>query len=296
MKRIRRIAAFLSLFIVTTAGLATAADKGALEKSLNQEYRGKHLLLSLPSASNHLRFDQNGKLLGKPQEEPWTTGGVLRVEQIHLKKNAIQVKAKRVLVTFRRSASQIEPFLMVTGREVQVDLNLASGLLDLHQDITALNRVFKSGPLDYETAQSWKPAIDLNNVDFDNWPESVTPKLQDGIIGYLSGNRAVYVPGSVTTMPKAIGPSQQDIFFRPIDSWHAKQDIAQLQKLKRTTALGYVVNEKGQPELFYIFSPIESETNARLVIAISQQHFVPAQKQNKPVAVFIPITMTFRGP
>lgn len=296
MTRIRSIVAFLSLFVVTTAGLATGADKGALEKNLDQEYRGKNLLLNLPSASNHLRFDEDGKFIGQTQEEPWTTGGVLRVEQIHLKKNLIQVKAKRVLVIFRRSADQIHPFLMVTDREVQVDLNLASGLLDLQQDITALNRIFKSGPLDYETAQSWKPAIDLNNVDFDNWPKSVAPKLQDGIIGYLSGNRAVYVPGSVTTMPKAIGPSQQDVLFQPIDSWRTKQDIAQLQQLKRTTALGYVVNENGKPELFYIFSQIESDTNARLLIAISQQRFVPAQKGNKTVAVFIPITMTFRGP
>jgi len=278
--RYRKLFVSLSVFIVLTARLASATDTQSLEKLLNDAYDGKILRLKAADASDELHFDENGNSLGQVKESAWTTSGLLKVDNVIVENDEIELQTKRVIVALRRNSNHLEPFLIPTNEIVLLYSRLASNAADNKRLLNTFSKIFVGGSLDEALLESWKSDVDFADVNLRNGQKALKSHLKDGIMGYLSGNRPVYGHVSGMIPPKAS--------YDPIPDF---PDPVQRGKSNEIKAVGLIVNEKGQAELPFLFNANAGEAEIDMLAAVAHWRFHPARKQNQPVAAFIAIEM-----
>lgn len=275
----RKLLISLGVFAVLTASLASATDPQSLEKVLNDAYDGKILQLKTPNAADQLHFDENGNSLDRMKEDPWTTSGLLKVENVIVKSNEIEFKTERVIVALRKTSNRLEPFLIPTNEVVLLYFRRTPNAMD-KQLVNSFAQVFAGGSLDEALLESWESGVDFADINLRNVQKTLKSHSKNGIIGYLSGNRPVYGNTAGLTPPKAS--------YDPIPDF---PDPIQRGKSNEIKAVGLIVNEKGQAELPCLFSTNAGEAEINMLATVAHWRFQPAKKQNQPVASFVAIEM-----
>jgi hypothetical protein len=90
------------LVLVATAGVVcalwpAAASAGSdLERHLNDEYKGKTLILRGFYSGDHLTYDSSGHILNPTAPDDWTVAGVVQVESLKVSGDHLRIDARRV--------------------------------------------------------------------------------------------------------------------------------------------------------------------------------------------------------
>ena len=276
----RKIIVCIAVFISLSGVIASATDQQSLEKLLNDAYDGKILQLKIADASDQLHFDENGNSLDQVKEGPWTSSGLLKVDNVFVKDNEIQFKTERVIVALRKTANHLEPFLIPTDEIALLYSRLHPNAANDKQLLNSLSKIFVGGSLDDAMLGSWKSDADFADINLRNGQKELKSHLKDGIMGYLSGDRPVYAGGSGLTPPK---PSYDPIPDFPDPPRQVKTDAIRV--------VGLIVNEKGQAELPCLLNTNAGKAEINMLAAVAHWRFRPARKQNQPVATFVAIQM-----
>ena len=276
----RKLFVSLGVSIVLIASVASATDQQSLEKLLNDAYDGKILRLKAADASDELHFDENGNSLGRVKESAWTTSGLLKVDNVIVKGDEIELQTKRVIVALRRNSNHLEPFLITTNETVMLYSRFASNAADDRHILSTFSKIFVGGSLDGALLGSWKSDVDFADVNLRNGQKALDSHLKNGVMGYLSGNRPVYGHVSGMIPPKAS--------YDPLPDF---PDPVQRGKSNEITAVGLIVNEKGQAELPFLFNANAGQAEIDMLAAVVHWRFHPARKQNQPVAAFVAVEM-----
>ena len=91
----RRMVVALAAVALLSSTVARAND---LERHLRDQYRGKILVLRGFYSGERLRYDAAGELEGGGRAGEWTADGVVQVDTIHVSRQALKIKAKRLMV------------------------------------------------------------------------------------------------------------------------------------------------------------------------------------------------------
>jgi TonB family protein len=269
------------LLILLGASLGKASDRNTAEKQLKQDLENKVLSLRMPSASEKLQFDSGGQQVGTPLPAPWPTAGLLHLKEVSLKRSSLRIDCERVLLALRINKTSSGPpeFVPVlTGRPVQLTLDLGSAQLDVDHTKTALAKIFEDVDAQKRIAAYWKPAPDLA-------PDAKQSE-NARVVGTLEGSRPVYrVSAGVVEPPKTV--------YAPDPEY---TEEAEDKHIQGTAVLILVISEKGMPEILGVVRGLDAGLDRKAVAAVSGWRFKPAILAGQPVAVMINVEVTFRLP
>lgn len=262
---------------------ANAADRNDLEKDLLRIYRHKLLSLKHPCIGAVVQFDSSGALVTNAVAGPWSTSGLLQVENLVLTPQRLEIDGRRVILALRtRDVGTHTPLLpsdvgvtpLVTGDRVRVFVDLTA--TDVSQVNRSISQVFQGGQLMDRVAAFWQP----KTLDLKGFRKSAP----NGIVGELEGNRPVYLANSGRTgAPK------------PIDTPDPTYTEAARRKGSEGTAVLFVVvNEKGFPEVLEVTRSLDEDLDTQALACVAHWRFRPAMKDHQPVAVTINVEVTFR--
>jgi TonB family protein len=269
------------LLILLGASVGKASDRNTAEKQLKQDLENKVLSLRMPSASEKLQFDSGGQQVGTPLPAPWPTGGLLHLKEVSLKRSSLRIDCERVLLAWRINKASSGPpeFVPVlTGRPVQLTLDLGSAQLDVDHIKAALAKIFEEVDAEKRIAAYWKPAPEV--------APNARPSDNAQIVGTLEGSRPVYrVSAGVVEPPKTVSAPDPEY-----------TEEAEDKHIQGTAVLTVVVNEKGMPEILGVVKGLDAGLDRKAVAAVSGWRFKPAILAGQPVAVMTNVEVTFRLP
>ena len=233
----RRVLAVI--VVLLAVGTAFSADLKPVEKQAMMEFFGKNLLMSHPYLGNKLRFDASGALLGNSDEGPWTTSGILHVEEVELKEKLIRISGRREIIALRTEAGKLglQPILLT--KRMTVDLMPSGPITSLDDVKQTIGRVFREENIARKFNAYWHGKAKITGID----PKTGSLSMdggEDGVYGYLE-DRPVYFPSKTIVPPKM--------------THHEDVDYTRAAAAKRTHGHAFmlvVVNEKGFPELLHL--------------------------------------------
>jgi TonB family protein len=217
-------------------------------------------------------------MLGVLVPAPWTTGGLLQVKQISLKRDSLRIDGQRVLVALRSgklSSSSPSLAAVLTERSVRIILDLDPTSVDDKEIGVVLRQIFEPTDIQLRIATYWVPAI------------TAGPDVQSSetgkVVGTLEGARPVYKPSpGIVEPPKSLRTPDPDY-----------TEDARKKHLQGTTELMVVINEKGLPEILEVVRGLGEGLDVKALEAISEWRFEPATYKGEPVAVMISVQMKF---
>jgi TonB family protein len=267
------------VLIFLCGSMAKASDSSTAEKQLRQDLENKVLSLRTPSASEKLQFDSAGQPVGTFLPAPWTTGGLLKVKLVSLKRGSLRIDCERVLLALRAIRASSGPPVLVpllTGRSVRLSLDLDSNLLDIDHVKAVLAKIFEEGDVQQKIAAYWKPAPEI--------VPDVRSSEQGLVAGMLEGTRPVYrVKLGVVDPPKPLHAPDPEY-----------TDEARKKQIQGTAVLLVIVNEKGMPEILEVTKDLGDGLDLEALAAVSGWRFKPAIRAGQPVAVMINVQVTFK--
>jgi TonB family protein len=257
--------------------IARASDGDSVEKQLRQELADKILSLRVPSASKTLPFDSTGQPLAMFSSAPWTTGGLLQVEQVNLKRNTLEIDCQRIVLALRTggpSSTSQTLVPIVTTRSATVVLDLGGTPIDTNHVRAILAKVFEPVDVKQRIAAYWTPASQATK----DIPQSEVGQ----VIGILEGGRLVY--GSRGTLPPKVE-------HEPLPEYTS---AARRKDFGGTAVLMVIVNEQGMPEILELLKDLGEGLDIAALAAVSEWRFKPATHDGKPVATRINVEVKFR--
>jgi TonB family protein len=269
------------LFLCLFARALLAQDHKKLEQELRHSFVHKILSLRNPHFGRVLEFDSSGNLRNKAEAGPWSTCGLLRVDDIDFRPDRLEIKGKRIVLGQRYAAKEEHPSkisgpqitTVITNEQVRIVVTMSASNVSEVNDI--LSHVFQGGPLETRVAAYWKS----NTDDVDEFRRN-TP---NAIVGELEGKRPVYLAN-----PGVITPSKPIHTPEPTYT-----EIARQNKIQGRAVLSVVVNEEGLPEVLEIKEGLSDGLDIQAMAAVAGWRFQPAMKDGQPVAVLITVQVEF---
>jgi len=252
------------------ASVAVPLARGDLQKELRQTYTGKILSLRIPSNLDVLHFDGNGRPARPSEGEPWTTCGLFRVKKISANLGQISIEGERQAVIL--GPESVRKLLLVElDRPVHVAIDLPGSPRTLAELNPLLTRIFWPGDLIARMKAAWRTELDLTRA-----PSDISKIAPDGRVGILAQNRPVYVSEALDKPPMAI--------YKPVPGLAKK---AQRKKTGGSLRVRMVINEHGFPEILEVLERLSEGVDSRVLAAVSQWRFKPAQREQTPVAAML---------
>ena len=272
--RYRYFLTTIFLFIVHCTLLPQ--DRKDLQDDLRHTLLQKMLSLRDPHFGRQLEFNSSGNLLSKAEAGPWSTCGLLRVENLVLGPNRLEIDGRRIVLGITRSDMQSDDTkiaTVVTNEQVRIAVEMSGSNMSEANNI--LSKIFQGERLEERVATYWKPGT----LDVDEFRR----KTPNAIVGELEGNRPVFLanPGRVDA-PKPIHTPEPTY-----------TEIARKDKLQGTAVLWVVVNEKGLPEVLEIKKGLGEGLDTQTMATVSKWRFQPAMREGQPVAVLIYVQVRF---
>jgi len=267
---------YLRAIRVTSVVLAVLASLHAsnlkdLEKQAMMQFYGHHLLLSHPYVSNKLRFNSAGELIGKSDEGPWTTTGILHLENIEIKPNLIRVAGKREIIIVRSENGKLGMQPISLTKRMEVELVPAATIATLDDVKQTMGRVFHEENIGKKLNTYYRETVVLGGVD--RKTDQVAIQGGDGgIFGYLNDN-PVYFPGPEIRPAKVIHSENAEY-----------TGAAAAKRTQGKMFMMVVVDEKGYPAIIHLLKDLGDNLDIQTLAATSQWRFTPAAKDGKPVA------------
>lgn len=280
----------LSLVLWTLLVMATVSASGQdLEKTLNAQYKDKILALRHPRQVNKQEYDASGAVVGDNSEGPWTLYGRIRVKQIQVKADQMEIEGKRVPYSPDNETHQLAP--SKDGEKARLTIRLDKPPASANEATEILGRVFalsneelvKSAPeywrhyleVKLGLAPDDRRVTDPQAKNARRAPDKPMEKLgNDG--------EGVFTVGEGTLPPK--------VTYQPEPEFSEEARKAQFQG---TVGVDMVVDGMGVVRRIQIVRPAGMGLDEKAVQGISAWRFQPATRQGQPVAVVLYVEVQF---
>ncbi len=280
MKHTLKVLVFVGLFAVSIG--ASAED---LEKTINNEYKGRVLVLRHPLTADSLEYDTSGAILTKSTEGTWTMFGHFQTEKIKLAPSELELKGHRLNYRFDEKTKHLMPFR--DGRELKLKIQLAKSITSADEAKVILDHVFalssedvvKSAPVPWQHYL----AIDLKLIPDDKAVEGGRLKtLAPGeVLKGLDGAEIYRVRPGVTA-PKAI--------YQPEPEFSEEARKAHYQGV---VGLTVVIDKSGLVQDIQIKKPSGMGLDEQALSGVKIWKFQPAMRDGQAVAVQVYIEVSF---
>ncbi|MGZ4789625.1 MAG: energy transducer TonB [Terriglobales bacterium] len=273
----RRVATVILLLFAVTAP-SFADDLG---HKLQDEYKGKILLIRGFYQDNHLHYNQDGTLQGTGHAGSWTTG-FIHVQKLSVKRDAVEIRGERTVQVTGGGKDLFHPLVIDDKIDIKVD--------ETAEDETAIRwslaKVFV-GPEEKLTdllPEYWQGFVaSTENPSQTLWARV---KSSDGKKRPECVESTVEKPCQVE---KGVQPPKIIVAHDPI-----YPEAARTAKLQGTTVLWMVVDENGVPAKIRIQRAIGCGLDDQAVETVRGWRFHPATRDGKPIAVQINVEVNFR--
>lgn len=274
----RRGAALVSISLIAILSLfpTRTLARNDLESTLRQTFKKKLLLLRTPFVSTLLKFDQNGNLLGTSETGPWTTNGILQVNNLWLEKQQLKIAGERVILVLGLEKDRLVP--VVSDRPVHITVDLSGSPIGQPQLSEILFKVFAAERLEERFDTYWKPLVDL-----DQPLEDIKNSRPEGTVGVLSGQRLVYYVARPTVTPPTPLRTPE-----PQYSEEARQG-----RVQGKSDVIMIINEEGAPEIIKLSQALYRSLDINALLALSEWKFRPGMRKGIPVPVIIHVQIRF---
>lgn len=258
--------------------VAAAAQPAPLGARLATQFQGKVLTLRAPAAPHgrKVRFSSQGELLdGYPST--WTVDGLISVQELALKRHALEIHGLQVTVVFPRHNDRTQ-FLPDPKRKVTLTLDLPPNV----EEAAVMQTFFAvflrdEEPLAPLLPPFWRPLLE---------------RRDPGAFRAAAGEMA---PGIKTKSGAPVWKAGRDVrpprrFYAPNPAY---SNFALSRRIQGVVRLYCVVNERGAPEQIHITRPLGYGLDEMAVEAVSTWKFQPGTRQGKPVPVATTIDVGF---
>jgi TonB family protein len=266
------------------------ADQAQIESALQSEYENKVVLLRGFYTNPALRFDANGKPVGKADPGYWSSDGMLQIGEVSLVQGVLHIGGKRIANAFDAKAGRFRN--VATRYPVQIEVELDPAWQDAAPVQELLGKIFPGDLKDLLDALPdywrWCVGDGIHRDKTGGWachtlnPDGpfATPKLPEA--GGIELYRVYRVGGGVN--PPRVVTSPDPGSTKMATSLH----------YEGTSTLWVVVDEHGAATQIQIVRPIGVGLDDKAVEAVRTWRFQPATLNGHPVAVQIDIEVNFR--
>lgn len=88
------------LLLLASSAMLSAQDLQRAQTELEQEYKGKVLLLRNFYSGDYLRYEGSGHLKGKAKSGPWTLSGKIQIEEVKLRRERLELSGFRIYMHY----------------------------------------------------------------------------------------------------------------------------------------------------------------------------------------------------
>jgi TonB family protein len=257
----------ISLLLLLQAPTGAVSDS-ALRDSLTSKYTKKYFAVKNFPSGTRLRFDANGALLEGGTPGSFTLDGGIRIEQINVSPDRVEVRGRQTFLEFNTKSRRLEE--SATGPRMTLEFARKADV--------PVEKAMDTALIPFEGLSKVVPAY---------WTKYLTG---------IGGLEAVVDP--VTGVAVARASQDQGLVPKAI-----KQPTPQYPQalrvlgIKGTVVLRVIVDEKGKLHVADIAEPFGFGLDQSAIEAVHNQwEFEPALKDGKPVKVYMRVRVDFNPP
>jgi len=302
------------LVLIAIAGAVSAqwpvaaSAEGDLERHLNDEYRGKTLILRGFYSGDRLNYDATGSPVSPSSPDDWTVSGIVQVEDLRVSGDRLRIDARRLHMGW------------LDGRFQDLHDRVSKGATGEKKDRSLRIEVDLGGAETADSADKTLSQIFLAPGDrfADLVPDYWKPCVRVALTGEGGGKQYsrcsfsqdfAAIPGVSTTAGESAESEEtpagqpRERSFRPGNGISPPKIISQNEpefsegarraKYQGSAVLSMVVDKTGQPQNIKIVKPLGMGLDGKAVDAVSNWRFNPALKDGEPVATEIAVEVDF---
>jgi TonB family protein len=273
----------LKNLIVLAFAFSASASIGAsaqdVEKTLNDQYENKVLVLRHSVQADSQDYDAQGNLLTKAEEGSWTLFGRVLVESIKVSPEAIELTAQRVRYNYNTRSKHFDLTKNPKDKtRCHLRIKLEKPASTDQDAVAAMGKVFA---LNKEDVLNSVPEWWRSYVAEDLGVSYAPFKRTDSPAG-SNGNEAYAVGGNVTA---------PHIIFQP-----EPQFTKEARKAKHQGVVGMdvIVGVDGLVHQITIVRPLGMGLDEKAMEGVRAWRFKPATRNGQPVAVAVYVEVDFR--
>jgi TonB family protein len=285
-----------SLCAILLVGMPVFADQAGVENALRAEFVDKIVIVRGFYDGSMLRFDKDGKLIGKATPGYWTSEGMVKVSDLSLSSGILLIRAKRILNVFDRSTGKFGNFDAHDSVQLEVQLDgvpLEVGSVRqsmLKVIATDLSELKTMTPDYWECWMNGRARRSGNGEWICSGIKNLIPgkdSAQTGqevtVAGPNPARDRVFKVGNEVEPPRALSTTDPE-YTR----------AAKAAGLEGVTVLWIVVDERGEVAQISVERPFGAGLDDRAVEAVRTWRFSPARRDKNPVPVIINVEINFR--
>jgi TonB family protein len=264
----------LLLLFLISAPLNAQVGSAKLQVVLNDLLLQKILLMRGFPQGDVVEYDEKGNLL-KQDPGPWTLNAGIKVTDVAIQGDAIQIFGTRLVITFPNGEPRRE-----YSAAADVTLRLKRDPANETQTINALAVVFLNNldPLTKVLPEYWRYfARKLDVAAGMKGPDADLPITLEG--------KRIYAAGAQATVPAVIPSSQK---------WPDYPPLAHANNIEGVTTLWVVVAPDGHVAYIQILKPYGFGFDDAAVKAVLNWQFTPGTVNGQPVPVAVKVEVPFR--
>lgn len=267
-----RIARAATLVVCLTVALAAfASDRSSIERTLRNTYKGKVVNLRRFFREDKLRYGSDGLLVGAATPGSWTTHAKIEIKDLHLRADRLEITARRISLGYDLKSKRFEQ--VRRDESVWIEVALPKGEASFESIQRLLARVFI--PTDDELFRSlpahWRTfllgsSLSAPPADPQQPTAETIPKLRSGI----EAPKCVFCPNPGFTRE------------------------ARLERVNDFAIFDLTINAEGRVVGVQIVRPLGYGLEDSAIDLLYTWRFRPAHRQGQPIAVQIPVEVTFK--
>lgn len=293
------MAAVILLFIATIA-----PAESDLEQRLNDQYKGKTLILRGFYTGGLLRYDSGGRLIGPAEFDDWTLSGIVQIQNIQASRDHLKVGARRIRMGWPGGVFQqihLPGEFEEDGRTSQIlHIEAALDLSIPESAFSAMSRIFLSAHDEFSklVPDYWRTCVEvaLSGEDDQGFRGCRFSPEFAGVPGMNvhsndqgdepeegeSIRASALHPGSAVAQPTLASETEPKFSYE-----------ARAARYEANTRLDMIIDKNGHPQDPEITTPAGMGLDKRAVEAVSQWRFEPATKQGQPVNFEVRVQIEF---
>jgi len=304
------LAAIATATIVVLAAVVIPAHAQSpdLKQHLQEQYRGKTLLVRGFYAGSLLHFDSAGTLRDRLPGGDWTLDGVVRIEDVRVSRDRMTIRANRLHLGWVPGSGLTELHDLVGSDKVEMDKDEKKNrAIEIVADLgsggttaadAALAHIFVTSQDNFAdlVPDYWKPCVWVAAAGSDEKTYRscrFSPEFLaiPGVALHSEANAslpagpdssAIFQVGHGISPPKSVSQRGPD---------YAEE--ARRARHQGTVILRLVVDAQGLPTNVHITDPLGCGLDAKAVQTVETWKFKPAEKDGQPVSVEIAVEVGF---
>ena len=297
------IAAFL------TPQISSVSAQDGL-KSVQDRYQNKILVVRNFYAGHSLHFAPDGKLLGKPVSDDWTTDGFVQIEEIKTSGQSLLIRATRLQIGWSSQSG----FIVLNKRDRKGSLEKGekrSHELRIQADMDSIDPraaellfslIFLTEADSFAAAMPvyWKLCIHDGLSGVGNLAQtcSFSSDLLDVPSLKVQGANVSSSPAIERKgLPFLLPTSKVEKGVLPPHSTYSPEpeftDVARARKFQGVLILSVRIDEAGHTNDIKVARPLGCGLDAQAVRAVADWRFIPATKDKRPISFVVAIEVNF---